>query len=242
MAVFKTFAKTIMAPGKRCMVVCGGVPGRLNKNHTVLITAPNLKGWVGKPIKKTLEKIFRAPVFLENDAVLAGLGEATRGAGRKHRIVVCLTVGTGVGGARISHGKIDEKASRLEPGHHIVTPHGLRCSCGKRGHLEAYVSGGAFEQRYHKYPKHISDGRIWKEAARILAIGVYNAIRYWSPGVVVLGGSMILGKPAIPLATVRQELKALFTSSSIAPPIKKAVLGDRSGLYGALACAKRNNE
>lgn len=238
MAIFKTFARDAIRSGAKFTAVCGGVPGQLNKNHTALVRAPNLTGWVGKPIKKTLAHMFRAPVYLENDAALAALGEALRGAGKGHRIVTYLTVGTGVGGARIINGKIETKASGLEPGHQVIVPKGFRCSCGKRGHLEAYVSGSAFERKYHKRPERVTDARAWKEAAQILATGAYNTSRGWPPDVLVLGGSMITGKPAIPLARVRQEVKRLFAKSPSAPPIRKAALGDYGGLYGALAHLK----
>ena len=181
MAVFARFAQQATGgTGKKYTTVCGGVPGKLNKNRTALIAAPNLKTWVGKPIKQTLESIFHAPAFLKNDAALAGLGEAARGAGRGQRTVAYITVGTGVGGARIVHGRIDQNTKRrFSPEHQRIEIGNNVCSCGRKGHLEAYVSGGAFRRRYHKHPKFIADERIWKESARMLAIGVYNIIRRW---------------------------------------------------------------
>src|SRR4030042_1683518 len=80
--------------------ICCGLPGVLDKNKEMLITAPHLSDWVMKPFKKRVSEIIQGPVFLENDASLAGLGESVMGAGRGFSIVAFLTVSTGVGGAR----------------------------------------------------------------------------------------------------------------------------------------------
>lgn len=119
MALFKNAAKEL-ANGKKIKVISGGIAGPLDKNKTMILNTLNLRGWSRKPLVKKLKKIFKAPVYLENDAALAGLGEAAFGAGVGKNIVAYLTISTGVGGARIVNEKIDQNAFGFEPGHQII--------------------------------------------------------------------------------------------------------------------------
>src|SRR3990167_6298968 len=75
MALIKKAIKEL-ANDKKIKAVSGGIAGPLDKNKTMILNAPNLLDWKNKPLAKELQKIFKAPVFLENDAALAGLGEA----------------------------------------------------------------------------------------------------------------------------------------------------------------------
>ena len=84
------------------VAVVGGIGWVLDKSrsHIFRSTKANLLDWNDKPLRGELEKRLNAPVRLENDSVLAALGEAVRGAGKGHNIVAYYTVSTGVGGAR----------------------------------------------------------------------------------------------------------------------------------------------
>lgn len=106
--------------GKKIKAVAGGIAGHLDKNKTKLAGSPNLPAWVGKPLKRALEDSFGAPVVLENDASVVGLGEAVFGAGKGKSIVAYITVSTGIGGARIVDGRIDKSSSGFEPWHQII--------------------------------------------------------------------------------------------------------------------------
>lgn len=169
--------------------------------------------------------------FLENDSAIVGLGEAHWGAGRGFDIVAYITVSTGVGGAKISYGKIDEHTVGFEPGKQIIDAHNLKT-------LEDTISGKALEKKYGKRPKDITDPKIWDEEAKILAIGLNNIIVEWSPNCVVLGGSMITGNPSIPIDKTEKYLKDILKIFPRTPKIKMAELGEIGGLYGALAYLK----
>src|SRR3989338_5253936 len=88
--------------------IAGGIPGPLDKEKNKLVRVQNLPLWSGIHIASRLQEQFNVPVFLENDTALVGMGEAVKGAGKGHRIVAYLGIGTGVGGVRIVDGKIDE--------------------------------------------------------------------------------------------------------------------------------------
>ena len=227
--VFRTHTEQLIG-NKKITSVVGGFPGVFNKSKNTVLRAPNLPGWEGKPLQAELEKICGTPVVLENDAALAGLGEATCGAGKGHSIVAYLTISTGVGGARIVDGKIDRNVYGFEPGHQIIN-----LENGKT--LEQYVSGKSIENIYHQKPHEITDKAIWNECAKHLAVGVHNAIVFWSPDIIVLGGSM-MHEPGISIEIVRDEVKKLLTIFSEIPTIEKSSLGDAAGLYGALALSR----
>lgn len=210
--------------------VCGGMAVVFNKDITTPITSAHLPKWVGVPVKEELEKALHKPIYLENDTALGALGEAVKGAGAQFQIIAFITVGTGIGGARIVDRKIDRKIYGFEPGHQIIVPDGDSCTCGGRGHWEAYVGGWYLEKKYKQKGENIKDPNIWDQVARYLAIGLYNTNVYWSPDVIILGGSV---SSSIPLEKVKKYLQEF---STIYPEISihRASLGDQAGLYGAL--------
>lgn len=191
----------------------------------------SLSGWDYEKFKYDVGEAIQAEMFLENDAAMVGLGEAVFGAGRGFEIIAYITVSTGVGGARVVNGKIDEYAVGFEPGKQIVD-----IDSGKN--LEEMISGKALEKMEGKHPKEITDSAVWDGLSKLLAVGLNNIIVEWSPSAVILGGSMITGNPAIPLDKTEEHLKEILTIFPQVPPIKKAELGDLGGLYGALAYLK----
>ena len=220
--------------GEKIEAVAGGVAGTLDKEHSVLLRAPNIPGWVGKPLKKRLEEVFHVPVHLENDAALAGLGEATTGAARGYGIVAYVTVSTGVGGVRIIDGKIDRNAMGFEIGHQVINYDGQART------LEECVSGSGFLRRFGKLPQDMADQTVWEKTAELLAVGLHNTLLHWSPDVLVLGGPLILQSP-FPFDVFSKHFNESVRSVfACVPEVKKAELGEKSWLYGALAflCSK----
>lgn len=120
-------------------------PGPLDNRTGVILSPPNLPGWNNVPLRDILHKHFDRPIYIENDAHAAGLGEYLFGAGRGCKHIVYLTVSTGIGGGVIIDGKIVEGASgtAAELGHMTIDWQGGRCACGNIGCLEYLASGTA---------------------------------------------------------------------------------------------------
>lgn len=120
------------------------VAGFVDADLAGVTFAPNIPGWAPRDLRFALSARLRRPVVLENDANAAAWGEAVRGAGRGIRDLVCLTVGTGLGGGLVLHGALHRGAwgFAAEYGHMNLVPNGRSCSCGQRGCWERYVSGG----------------------------------------------------------------------------------------------------
>ena len=128
--------------GNKVLAVGIGSPGIINPDKGLVVTSPNFPGWTNVPLKSLLEKSFNLPVFLDNDANSAAFGEKWRGAGRRVNSLVCLTMGTGIGGGIILNGEVWRGAHGMsgEIGHITVNPEGPKCNCGNYGCLESYSS------------------------------------------------------------------------------------------------------
>jgi glucokinase len=124
-------------------------PGPLNSRTGIVFDPPNLPGWNGVPLRDIFSEQFRVPIFVENDANAAALGEYMFGAGRGSHEVVYLTISTGIGGGVISDGKLLTGISGTagELGHITIDWHGERCNCGNVGCLERITSGTAIARK-----------------------------------------------------------------------------------------------
>lgn len=221
--------------------MAGGIRGVLNGEKTELAHDAKLSAWVEEPLSETLAKKLKTKVYLENDAALSGLGEATFGAGEGHEIVVYHTVSTGVGGAKIENGEIDMYAEGIEPGHQILDIDKTILGDDVEPTLENLVSGSAVEKRMGMKPYDIpQDDALWDQLALYLAHGLRNTVLYWSPDVIVLGGSMIIGNPRIVLDNIIKHTNDVLGNVMECPLIVDAKLGDEGGLYGALTLLSQN--
>ncbi len=118
-----------------------GLPGLIDHARGVVHTLVNVKGWDGLEASAFIERHVKLPVLLENDVNAMALGELRFGSAKGYRDVVCVTLGTGVGGGIIIEGNLYRGASLTagEIGHIVVASQGPRCNCGSRGCLEALV-------------------------------------------------------------------------------------------------------
>jgi predicted NBD/HSP70 family sugar kinase len=214
----------------------GGIRGVLNHDKSEMVHDAKLAGWCEKPLVETLKKKLKTEVYLENDAALVGLGEAHFGAGEGHEIVVYHTVSTGVGGAKIESGEIDSYRDGFEPGHQILDIDQTILGVEVEPTLENLVSGDALEARTGVKPYEIpQEDTVWDQLALYLAHGLRNTILYWSPDIIVLGGSMIVGDPRILLEDIIKHTNEVLGEDIECPLIVDAKLGDEGGLYGAMA-------
>lgn len=142
-------ALAAQAGGDGVRAVGVAAPGPLDPFRGVILQAPNLPGWRNVPVAEYLQKALDCPVFVGNDANLAGLAEQRRGAGQGLADVVYVTVSTGIGGGVVSDGRLLLGHSGLagEVGHMILESQGPECNCGNRGCLEALASGTALARQ-----------------------------------------------------------------------------------------------
>jgi glucokinase len=119
--------------------------GFLSVDREVMFHSPNIAAWRNEPLKSRIQEKTPYPVLLENDANAAGWAEFRFGAGQDVQSMIMLTIGTGVGGAVISDGRLLKGGFGVggELGHVLAIPGGRNCGCGLKGCLEPYASGTA---------------------------------------------------------------------------------------------------
>jgi len=121
-----------------------GAAGFVDAARAKVLFSPHL-AWRNEPLRDAVMSRIRLPVVVDNDANAAALAETRFGAAVGHRQVLCVTLGTGIGGALVMDGKLFRGANGMagEFGHMQVVPGGHRCECGNRGCWEQYASGNA---------------------------------------------------------------------------------------------------
>jgi glucokinase len=126
------------------------VPGQVNSLKGIVFTMPNLSGWDHDVLlRDRLAEHLKKPIYIENDANAAALGEYLFGAGRGCNFMVYLTISTGLGGGVIMNGQVMRGISgaAMEIGHMTIHEFGEPCNCGNIGCLETVASGIAIVQR-----------------------------------------------------------------------------------------------
>jgi glucokinase len=230
-AVFETLIEQVEALRSADTVGIGiGVPGLVHQPDGHLLNAPNLPGARDVPLKAMLEERLKLPVALENDARSFTLAEALLGAGKGHRVVVGLTLGTGVGGGIVMDGGIlhGENGYAGEIGHMLLVPGQAPFPAAERqGEAEQFLSGTALRKRGASADE--PPASLAKEAAWLCL----NLTYLLNPSVIVIGGGAakaVTGR----LEAVERELQSLVLPGIPLPQLAAAQLSDAGALGVAL--------
>ncbi len=129
-----------------------GIPGLVRYPQGVVGSCANLPGWSGAPLQSRLRRRLGVPVCVDNDVHAVTLAEWRYGAGRGSRNLLCLTLGTGVGGGLVLGGHLYRSrfGYAAEIGHLPIGEEGPRCSCGGRACLERYVGNRDILREVHR--------------------------------------------------------------------------------------------
>ncbi len=168
-------------PMEKAVFIGIGSPGTCNIDTGMVEYANNL-GFVNVPVCKIMHEKLGLPVYIENDANAAALGEAKAGAAKGANSCVCITLGTGVGGGIIIDGKIygGFNFSGAEVGHIVIEQNGEPCTCGRNGCWEAYASATALVRQTKKAMQENPDSQMWKIAGSLDSVNgltAFNAMR-----------------------------------------------------------------
>lgn len=121
-----------------------GAAGFVSADRSTVLFSPHL-AWRNEPLREAIESRIGLPVLVDNDANGAAWAEYRFGAGQGESRLVCVTLGTGIGGGIVIDGRLERGRYGLagEFGHMVLVPGGHRCECGNRGCWEQYASGRA---------------------------------------------------------------------------------------------------
>jgi len=244
------------------------VPGTVKVEEGAVVTAPNLPCLDGFRLAAALTEQLHVPAFLENDANAAAVGEMWQGAAVGCKTIICVTLGTGVGGGIILDGKLwrGVDGAAAEIGHMCVDPFGgVACTCGSRGCLEVFASATAIvrmtREASPRYPDSILQGQDDRTAAMIfeagqhgdelaleifrrmgvyLGIGLANLINILNPEMIVLGGGVVNGWDLFAKHMHQQVEERAFPLLAARVKIVRAKCGDDAGLLGAARLALKD--
>lgn len=231
-----------------------GIPGMLDIGRSRVLLAPNL-GWEDVALKEELEQCLDIPVFLDNDANAAALGEWWLGSAQNTDSFLLVTIGTGIGSGMLLEGKLYRGACGLAPelGHMTVAVDGPACRCGQKGCLETLVSAPAILRQARENKLEIpEDGSVKDvfdlaqkgdkiavgvvaQTMEFLAVGLKNAIVLLEPQLILIGGGIGDSSGAF-LDMLRERIVQLL-------PVKRRInilqasLGNRAGALGAACLA-----
>lgn len=246
------FRKEVTGLGLSC-------PGPLDLLNGRVLTPPNLHGtWHYLNLEEELVQMLKIPVYLENDANLAALAEAKLGAGRNCRVVQYLTVSTGLGAGLVIDGRIFHGAHGFanEVANTVLIPDGPCHGDLFPGALEALCSGSGIEHRARsaqlsvKHAGEVNDlavkgnpaaVTIMNEAKLYLANYIAGVIGFADPDVIILGGSVALKTEEFVREIEEKTKEKVFPVLRPYVNIRKAALGDDSGLLGAACLVFENN-
>lgn len=206
----------------------------------------NIPGYTGMKVREIMEREFHVPVAVENDVNAAAIGEGQFGAGRDFQDFLCITYGTGVGGAIVLNKGIytGSACSAGEFGGIMIHPEDSVYGEPFCGCYEKYASTTALVRKAMAYNRDLDNGR--KIFARLddpkvrdivnswideIVYGLISVIHIFNPSCIVLGGG-VMAQPYI-LKEVKQKASARIMSSFRNVELRQAELGNRAGLMGA---------
>ncbi len=249
--------------GGRLRAVAMGVPSPVDAERGIVAFAYNLPGWKNIHLVHELEEKLRVPIFLENDANMASIGEHWRGVAQGVDNFVFIAIGTGTGSGVFVNGKLyrGRTGSAGEVYHMNIDWPRWAEDFGDSGHFESYVSGMgiAAEGRKALPPPEGSaasdlaaarDAYFVFEAFRqgdpnarsvleriftMLGVGIANIVAILDPDLIVLGGGIAKGAPEFMLSTVGKVVQHLYKEN--APHIKMSALEDKAQTFGAISSA-----
>lgn len=243
------------------------VPGTVKVEEGTIVKAPNLPCLDGFPLTAILTNQLGLPAILENDANAAAVGELWQGTARGCRTIICVTLGTGVGGGIILDGELwrGVDGAAAEIGHMCVDPFGgVACTCGSRGCLEVFASATAIvrmtREAKPRYPDSVLNAtgdftaesiyaaglagddlalEIFRRMGVYLGIGLANLINILNPEMIVIAGGVVNGWNLFEKHMRQQVEERAFPLLRV--KIERAKCGDDAGLLGAarLAFSKR---
>jgi len=219
--------------------------GQVNSDKGIIIYAnENIPKYTGTDLRHIFSKEFGVEVAVENDVNAAALGEASFGAGQNSSDFLCLTYGTGIGGAIVIDKKIYKGAS-FSAGEfgHIIT-HGI-----KGGYYESYASTTALVKNVEAINPRLDNGRdifanMNDDAVKSaiddwineILLGLASLTHIFNPSLIVLGGGVMSN--AYVIASIKERLTDYIMSSYANVAVTPASLGNTAGLYGAYYLAK----
>lgn len=199
-----------------------GAPGIVRDN--ILTWAGGNLTWGNLDIAGAVKHVIDCPVWLENDANLAGLAE-TRSLDHTPETTLYITISTGIGSGIILNGDINDPLGDSEVGHMLIEYD------GKVQEWEKFASGKAIKNTYNSYASDIHDPKVWRQITDKICRGFLVLIPALQPDVIIIGGS--IGTYFDRYGDfLKQALTAKLPKHIALPEIRQAVHPEEAVIYG----------
>ncbi len=228
-----------------------GLPGAVDPFKGLVIFLPNIVGWENVLLRNIFEKEFHIPTMIENDVNMITLGEWKFGAGRGKEDLVCMTLGTGVGGGLILGGQLYRGPGFVagEIGHMPINETGPACNCGGQGCFERYVGNQQLLKKIARifYQDNLTipdvyalaqNGnpkakKFFEDTATHIGNGLVGVVNLLNPPLIVIGGGVSSNHKFL-FPTIRKVIaaRAMKVQAKMVK-IMHAKLGDDAGILGA---------
>jgi glucokinase len=231
-----------------------GVAGLMDKDRLTILTAPNCGVLNNRPLPLDLSNLTGLPVEMDNDANVVAIAEGLFGAAKGSKHYIVITLGTGIGGAVVSGDKLIRgvNGGGGELGHIPISRNGLKCGCGAKGCLEAYIGQQGILNwistnliKYHGLDiKQVIElakngeteaQEVFKYVGETLAIALAGLVNIFNPEIIVIGGGISAAGDFIITPLKRELHKRAFGQYLHSLDIRIAELGNRAGIIGAAA-------
>ncbi len=224
-----------------------GVPGHFDTETGQVLLFPNLPGdWHGFPLRDRVAQALGVSTTMINDARAFAVAEGILGSGRGHNTVVCVTLGTGVGGGIMIDGKLHRGAFGVagELGHQTIVPDGPECGCGNRGCVEVMARADALTEMAGKTTvEEVFESAAAGESGSVeavarvagyLGIGLANVVTVLGPDRIVVGGGIAEAGDQV-LGPIREAVRSRVT---LVPTDQIEIVPARFGRFsGAVGAA-----
>lgn len=238
-----------------------GVAGLIDRESGTMINSPNIPVLNGINLLNVIQEKFSVPVFIENDANAAALGEKWTGAGKEFSDFVLFTLGTGIGGGIVKDNRLLSVAA--EVGHMTIQTNGQKCFCGNSGCLETCASAraivskviSALEKGRESMLLKLHGGNVYKltaedifrislegdslaremlkDAGKHLGIGIANIINILSPQAIILAGGLTGAWDIYIQEAIKEASKRAFRELFERIKVIPSLLGDDAGIIGS---------
>lgn len=221
----------------------------------VISGTPNIRDWNGVNLREDIGTYTKLPVYVDNDVNVLALAEAVFGAVKGYEEVICLALGTGIGGGILTNGQLLRGVwgGGAELGHMSIDLNGELCNCGLYGCLETYASGTWIAKRMQKarqeqglsadvtsrdvFALYRQDDPLARQVIQTmthgLSYGIVNLIHLFNPQAIVLGGGVMSEGQWI-VDSVQKKISTMGMNSLVEEvEIKLSELHSNSGLIGA---------
>lgn len=223
-----------------------------HKNGKVIYATDNLPGWTGVRLKDIIEHQFKFNCYVENDVNAAALGEMCFGSAKGHEDFICITIGTGIGGAIVKGSEVIHGAvgSAGEVGHMVIKTCGRKCNCGNNGCYEQYASVTALKRMAREklgkdylpadagvewlLNMYDADGKVKiliDGFVKYVSVGIINLLHILNPSAVIIGGAVSVNGFLIK-EIEKNVYKNAMPEFTKALKILPALLDNKASLFG----------